>query len=255
MDATAMFLPPGISDHSPAVVSWGCRAIKESSFRYCNFWESMDDYHDKVPSCWRSTKDCNNLFMIQAKLMMMKIMFKREFVNVAKGIDIRVENLRIALFQAQLASAQAPANIDLVHPEQNVVKEYRKVKGYQLLFYQQRAEIKWLKEGDANTKFFHSVIKGRRSKNCIKFVKCQDGSLSTEQQTIRREFVSHFKSVLANRRHCSPIRPKVVSWGRKVEESYCRSLIRDVSDIEKWNSLIKIGVNKSPRPDGYSASF
>ncbi|CAM8986230.1 unnamed protein product [Rhodiola kirilowii] len=36
-DSSALFLPPGISDHCPAVVSWGYRHRRRPSFRYCNF--------------------------------------------------------------------------------------------------------------------------------------------------------------------------------------------------------------------------
>ncbi|CAM8993443.1 unnamed protein product [Rhodiola kirilowii] len=36
-DSSALFLPPGISDHCPVVVSWGYRHRRRPSFRYCNF--------------------------------------------------------------------------------------------------------------------------------------------------------------------------------------------------------------------------
>ncbi|CAM8962998.1 unnamed protein product [Rhodiola kirilowii] len=70
------------ADHSPAVISWSSIPIRKSSFRYCNFWERMEDYHGK--------------------------MMKRDFVNVTKGIDSRVDNLRIALGQAQKAAEANP---------------------------------------------------------------------------------------------------------------------------------------------------
>ncbi|CAM8962999.1 unnamed protein product [Rhodiola kirilowii] len=60
-----------IIDHSPAVISWSSIPIRKSSFRYCNFWERMEDYH-------------------------------------GKGIDSRVDNLRIALGQAQKAAEANP---------------------------------------------------------------------------------------------------------------------------------------------------
>lgn len=35
------------------------------------------------------------------------------------------------------------------------------------LYRKQRSRVKWLKEGDENTKFFHTVANGRRNRNFI----------------------------------------------------------------------------------------
>ncbi|KAL9674733.1 hypothetical protein QQ045_002932 [Rhodiola kirilowii] len=113
----------------------------------------------------------------------------------------------------------------------------------------------WLKEGDANTKYFHSVLKGHKNKNSIKFVRCQDGSVSSDLKIIKREFVSHFKSILAQTKECVPINPEVINRGNNVEENQCRGLIKEASDKEIWEALSKIEADKAPGPDGFSANF
>jgi mannosylglycoprotein endo-beta-mannosidase len=50
-----------------------------------------------------------------------------------------------------------------------------RLKDQRGLYWKQRAHVTWLKEGDRNTKFFHSVASGRKKKNRIKVVRREDG--------------------------------------------------------------------------------
>ncbi|CAM8893804.1 unnamed protein product [Rhodiola kirilowii] len=193
--------------------------------------------------------------MVQAKLEIMKKMMKSEFIKVTRGMDGRVENLTRALTDAQKLAEHCPMDAALTQREQEMAREYMKIKGYQFLFYRQRTKSRWLKEGDANTKYFHSIVKGRMSRNSIKVIKCASGELSTDQPKINREFVSHFKTILAQTIECSPIKAEVVSRGRKIDGSQYRGLIREVTYMEIWNALNKIDAAKSPGPDGFSYSF
>ncbi|KAL9661356.1 hypothetical protein QQ045_026180 [Rhodiola kirilowii] len=245
-NVSAVFLPPGISDHCPLVVSWG---------ETCNFWEELDDYQDKVDLCWKSSRDCNNLFLLQDKLKAMKRMMKGHFVKVTRGMEKRVAELRSDLGEVQILAIQHPSDPALALRELHLAKEFRKVKGYQFLFYQQRAKLRWLKEGDANSKYLHSLMKGQRSKNSIRHVKDAAGVVHTDEATIKKEFVNYFKSILAETIDCSPIDPDVVKNGKLIEDEQCRNLIREATDVEIWKALSSIGSDKSPGPDGFSASF
>ncbi|KAL9664181.1 hypothetical protein QQ045_019579 [Rhodiola kirilowii] len=118
-----------------------------------------------------------------------------------------------------------------------------------------RAKVKWLREGDANTKFYHSILKGRRARNNIKTVLCKTGVVTTDQISIKREVTEYFKSILAETKECIRIKAEVINRGKKVADSQCRGLIREATDKEIWNVLCKIGIDKSPGPDGFSASF
>ncbi|CAM8982906.1 unnamed protein product [Rhodiola kirilowii] len=254
-NASAVFLPPGISDHCPVMVSWGEENRRRTSLRYCNFWEELEGYQEKVSQCWNSTRVCRNLFMVQSKLKAMKVMMKDQFVKMSKGMEKRVDELREELGAMQLLVEQHPNDQVLVQKESCLIKDFRKLKEHQLLFYQQWEKIRWLKEGDANSQFFHSFLKGRRSKNNILLVKDADGITYTDPHVIKAEFVNYFKSILAVSTPCKPIDPSVIQRGNKLEESQCRPLISEASDIEIWFALARIGSDKSPGPDGFSASF
>ncbi|KAL9689317.1 hypothetical protein QQ045_009701 [Rhodiola kirilowii] len=254
-NASAVFLPPGISDHCPVMVSWGEESRKKSSFRYCNFWEDLEGYQAKVSQCWNSSWNCRNLFTFQAKLKCMKVMMKSQFVKCTRGMDKRVEEMRKELGEAQQLVENYPGDQALIQKEQDLVKDFRKLKEHQILFYQQKSKIQWLQEGDSNSKFYHSFLKGCRSKNNISLVKGADGCIHTDLRSIKSEFVNYFKSILAESKTCRPIESSVIQRGNVIADSQCRPLIAEATDVEIWLALARIRSDKSPGLDGFSASF
>ncbi|KAL9691548.1 hypothetical protein QQ045_011972 [Rhodiola kirilowii] len=254
-DSKAIFSPPGISDHSPILISWGVRETFKKHFRYCRFWEELDNYKDCVEGSWRSFRTCNNLFLLQAKLKKMKAMFKERFVNVTVGLDKRVEDARDHLLNIQKSVHDNPGIESSLSLETEAAKEFKKLKRYQMIFYQQRTKMQWLKHGDINSRFFHSVIEGRRSRNNIKAVRLADVSISSDKKIIHSVFSNYFQSLLGFSANPEPVCKETIASGKSVEDVWCRGLIREASDAEIWKALNAIGVDKSPGPDGFSTSF
>lgn len=47
---------------------------------------------------------------------------------------------------------------------------------YEEEFYRQKSSVQWCEEGDRNTKFFHSMVKGRIKKLYLSRIQMKDGS-------------------------------------------------------------------------------
>ncbi|KAL9667107.1 hypothetical protein QQ045_001455 [Rhodiola kirilowii] len=127
----------------------------------------FDHYEDAIQSSWNNGNKCRNLFMFQSKLKNMKIMLKQRFVGRTRGMDKRVNVAREALFEAQCKSENNPNDLGCCEEERRLALEFKKLKYNQFLFNRQRTNAQWIKEGDANNKFFLSLLKGRRSRNNI----------------------------------------------------------------------------------------
>ncbi|KAK4737372.1 hypothetical protein R3W88_001069 [Solanum pinnatisectum] len=62
------------------------------------------------------------------------------------------------------------------------------------MFWQQKAGYKWFESGDRNTKFFHSLVKGRRQKMNMARIQNSQGSWLEEEEDIATEAVEHFQN-------------------------------------------------------------
>lgn len=63
-------------------------------------------------------------------------------------------------------------------------------------FLKQRAKLHWLDVGDQNNKTFHNAIRSRQAQNTIQEIKCQNGSIVTQQKDIKEEAVRFFSEFL-----------------------------------------------------------
>jgi len=116
----------------------------------------------------------------------------------------------------------------------------------------QRSRAKWLKEGDVNSKFFHSCIKRRFSVNSIKALKVDERWVVSPTE-VRKEVFDYFSNHVANP---SCFRPKLEGVPfpslTKVENG---GLIAPFSLLEIEAVVKESNRDKSPGPDGLNFAF
>ena len=118
--------------------------------------------------------------------------------------------------------------------------------------WRQKSRLKWLQEGDKNTKFFHLAASFRRSGNYIDKLIVQ-GNLIDNPGDIRiaitEYFVKHFNSSQVVR---------IKDWScniRSLNMSSSIQLERSFSENEVWNVINRSDGNKAPGPDGFNMHF
>ncbi|XP_026410782.1 uncharacterized protein LOC113306007 [Papaver somniferum] len=121
----AEFLVPGISDHSPVVVSvFEKRKHGPPPFRFYNFLMGDAEFLDIVNQAWKIQVRGNPMIQLVTKLKFSKRRIielkKRKFKNVSEQSLQSKENMQLA--QAQLQSD--PLNQDLASRERDYVYEY-----------------------------------------------------------------------------------------------------------------------------------
>jgi hypothetical protein len=63
------------------------------------------------------------------------------------------------------------------------------------MMWMQRSRVDWLREGDRNTRFFHSKAIWRARKNRIKKLKDEEGAYQTDQGTMGRLATKYFREL------------------------------------------------------------
>ena len=102
--STATFLPPGVSDHCPVLVSMGVAIrLRKPSFKFFNFWTEHPDFEDLISSTWNTSINGFPLYQISQKLKLIKEKLKsfnrsnfghiQDRVSSAKRRLVEIQNL------------------------------------------------------------------------------------------------------------------------------------------------------------------
>ncbi|GKA70985.1 RNA-directed DNA polymerase, eukaryota, reverse transcriptase zinc-binding domain protein [Tanacetum coccineum] len=117
--------------------------------------------------------------------------------------------------------------------EAEILREYNIARQDEEKMLFQRAKIKWLSDGDKNSKYFHTVLKGRAHKSRIEVVKNENGDKFEGIHSINMD---NLKS-------------------KTISDKDAEDMIRRISDKEIKEALYDICDNKAPGPDGYTTKF
>ncbi|GKA58052.1 reverse transcriptase domain-containing protein [Tanacetum coccineum] len=146
-----------------------------------------------------------------------------------------------------------PHDADLKNQEAVILKEYNIVKRDEEKLLMRKAKIDWLTDGDRNSKYFHTVLKGRAHRSRIKAVNNENGE-RFEGDRVADQFVQHFKNFLGKSDAVQSIDLESLKCNF-VSEDGAKNMVRVVSDVEIKDALYDICDNKAPNPDGYSSKF
>jgi hypothetical protein len=110
----------------------------------------------------------------------------------------------------------------------------------------------WLKEGDANSKYFHSVFASHRRGNAISVIQADGVTLegvTPIRQAVFSHFASHFKALNMERPEADNLQFKQLS---QIESG---SLTKHFSKAEVKPAVWDCDNYKTPGPDGITFSF
>ncbi|KAJ0264855.1 zf-RVT domain-containing protein [Hirschfeldia incana] len=125
-------------------------------------------------------------------------------------------------------------------------------------FFKLKSRIRWLKEGDSNTKFFHRVVLANQSWNAIRYLRDSSGLRIYNQQQLKGMAGAYFKNLLGS--ESRGIEPMSVEAIRRIHPFRCSpelalELISIPSDEEITAAFLKMPKSKAPGPDGFPAEF
>ncbi|KAL9665939.1 hypothetical protein QQ045_000260 [Rhodiola kirilowii] len=240
------------SDHSPAI----CRVVVRSLMRKWfiqSFWTGTNQFKDCLNQKWKL--GAWNLFMLQRNLKE----FKRDLIFAMKDfrgdMTIRVDQSRVSLQETQKMMQLNPNSEEWSRKEALDLHNLRKLLRYQFMFNCQKARLNWAKEGDLNTKYFHALIKGRRSCNVIRCVQTEEGEFLFDKAAIRDSFVNFFEKHFNGSFSSNPVDPHLIRSGPTVSDADCLNLVKDFSYNEVAEVVKQLPLCKAVGPDGFNAEF
>ncbi|CAL9031736.1 unnamed protein product [Prunus brigantina] len=138
--------------------------------------------------------------------------------------------------------------------EVTLVEEFNLLLEQEALFWQQKSRVKWLQEGDRNTKFFHLTTIIRRRRNKIERLKDENDVWVEESEAIKSVVVKYFSDLFKSRQ-CLQCNVDIPQLFPCIDDADVAGLVKSVDLQEVKDSLFGIGGIKAPGVDGYPACF
>lgn len=241
-------LKRSISDHCPIIlksreIKWGPRP-----FRFQDVWLSHRGCLETVKKVWRNSDG----MMIMDKFKKVKNELKEWNSQVFGNI-----NERIATLESEIQQWDNVANTRLLTEEEVKIRASIQLELWswlkkQEVYWAQNSRVQWLKDGDKNTKFFHTYASLRRNRNNISSLEVDGRKLSNPDE-IRGEAVDYFSNLFQEDETNRPIFQNLDF--RKLNASQASELITPFSHMEIDQAVASCNPTKSPGPDGFNFSF
>ncbi|GAU48515.1 hypothetical protein TSUD_244350 [Trifolium subterraneum] len=189
----------GLSDHCSLVLSaneddWGSRPS-----RMLKCWRDVPGYKGFVKDKWNSFQvDGWGGFVLKEKLRMIKTALKDWHTAHAQNLPSRIESLKARLSTLDLKGEEEALSEDEINELHGISADIHSLSRMHASISWQQSRSLWLKEGDANSKYFHSVLAGRRRGNTISVIHADGVTLEGVlpiRQAVFSHFASHFKAI------------------------------------------------------------
>ncbi|XP_060210656.1 uncharacterized protein LOC132637608 [Lycium barbarum] len=242
------------SDHAPLLVSCGDQVkffIKP--FRFLKFWVEHDTFLDFVKQQWETVLSDDVFLSFKLKMKKLKAALsawsKTTFGDIFKQLVIREDIVKI---KEQLFEENPSEENRMVM--QRAQAELKLYLHYEEEFWRQKAGMDCFSEGNKNTRYFHSLVKGRRKRIQIKRVKDDTGHWLEDADSVAAEAVNFFHKQFTHEEvsEDSPILtniPKLI-----IEED--NILLAEQPTMEEVQKVVfELNGDSSCGPDGFSGIF
>eukprot|EP00253_Pinus_taeda_P032540 PITA_32540 len=257
---TAHIIPFSGSDHWPIEMLWNRPGNNiKKPFRFEAFWLSHPEFKEFITTTWQNSNpiEQSKMARFQKKLKLLKGEIKRWNKNTFGNVFEEKEKILQDLKNIQQRLILEGRSEELVLKEQEMEGKLLEREQQEEVLWRQKSRIRWLKEGEKNTKFFHRTTVQRRMHNQISQVTNAQGEKLETQEEIEKEFLHYFKEMSQepniNREEAIDNITRYIP--RLVFEEQNSLLLKPISlqEVELAAKSLKAG--KAPGPDGFSSNF
>nr|GEY37459.1 RNA-directed DNA polymerase, eukaryota [Tanacetum cinerariifolium] len=225
-----------LSDHRPILLRESIYDYGPIPFKFYHYWFDIDVFDKLVEDSWNEIHVVDNNAYVR---FMKKLKLLKERIKAWNGSYRELTNCRKNTLKTELT------NLDSVLDRGEAME------------VAQKAKIKWVVEGDENSKYYHGVINKKRNNLAIRGV-LVDGNWVESPQLVKNEFYAHFKQ------RFEKLNLNGIQFDREFPNKICSEQAVDLErEVSKEENLIECDVVKAVKwvflheriPSGGNSSF
>jgi exonuclease III len=241
-----------ISDHCPLLLDCTLVARGRKRFQFESYWLKLEGFRDVVDSAWTVVDgDPDPFRRLVAKLKRTARRLMSWADKMVGSVKLQLMIAREVVYRLDVAMESRPLTADERALRARLKCTYLGLASLERTMARQRAKVAWLKEGDANTTFFHQHATYRRQKNVIHSLTV-DGAVIGDHAAMAEATFEHFQSLLGT----------AVDREFSLDLDFIGITAGDLSELEHpftedkiWEVVRRLPHGKAPGPDGFTAEF
>jgi exonuclease III len=243
-----------VSDHAPLHLSMNVGHHSKRRFRFELFWLNLEGFQEAVQEGWH----CDD--RITDPFSRLDECYRNLATHLQAWSASKVGNIKLQIAMANLVIHRLDAAQDsrtLTAHEWWLRRSLKHLvlglSSLERTMARQRSRMRWIKDGDANSKLFHAVANGRRRRNFIPSIK-HNGEVFTDQSRKEEIFFDAYSGLLGqiNNREFSL---DLEALGLPSRGDLLEDLGGIFSEEEVWKVIKEIPADRAPGPDGFVGAF
>jgi len=240
----------GLSDHCPLVLpidtqNWGPKPV-----RMLKCWADFPGYDAFVRETWSSLQISGwGGYVLKEKLKLMKLALKDWHQRYSQNLLARILTLKDNIASLDLKGESTALSDGEIQELHGLSENLFSLSRINSSICWQQSRVQWFKEGDANSKFFHRVMSGRRSRNAIPCFLVNGALVKGVENVVFNHFRMHFQPVQSTRPSMEGINFSTLLFN----DGAC--LVKPFTLEEVKAAVWDCDSFKCPGPDGITLGF
>ncbi|CAJ2637088.1 unnamed protein product [Trifolium pratense] len=241
-----------ISDHCPIWLSVASHNWGPKPFRVINGWLEHPEFFSFVEKSWKGfIVQGSKAFVLKEKFRLLKDCLRKWNIEVFGLLDLNIDKTVKDLNDIEDLLGGEGVDVELTRRE-GLNKEFWRQLHFKESLLKQKSRMRWVKEGDSNTRFFHESIKSRRRRNQL--VALKDGNQWVQGVDEVKGFVQNFFE--NNFRESWESRPNLNGIQFQSLNTADNLLLLAPFTLEEVREVVwSSDGNKCPGPDGFNFNF
>ena len=202
-----------------------------------------------IKHAWEETQTGSNMFKVHRKIANCRVALLKWKKTFQGNSRCKIDGLK-----KQVVDLQGQDYENKKAATKELKRKLKEAYDEEELFWSQKSRVQWLKEGDKNTHFFHSSVKGRRQRNKIQRLQREDTTWTNSEEEIGEEVVNHVQELFRSK-GMTQTDMTLEGISQTISDHMSSELTQPVKDKEIIDALFSMNPTKAPGPDGMTPLF